>query len=648
MKHMKQTLILLSLLIVSFYTYGQSKYKSANKNFDRLWYKEAAAQYETAIRRGDDSKEVLQKVADAYYFNTDMENASKWYGLLFSKYEDILEPEYAFRYIHSLQGVGNYRLAKGLMKIYSEKINNAQFRVDHLAENDNSLDILLERQPEFYITHLSINTKFSDFGTAFYDDKIVFASTRDTAITHTRIYKWNNQPYLNLFLADTIQDGRDLKNLELFSDAINTKYHEAMVAFNKEKNVMYFTRNNFQDKNLSRDGEGTNHLKLYKATLKNNEWTAITALPFNSESYSVGHPTISPDGKRLYFVSDMPGTLGATDIFMVEIYDDGSYSNAKNLGPKINTSGREMFPFITDDKLYFSSDGHLGLGGLDVFESSYKDTYSKPINLGKPLNSNRDDFAYIVNEETQRGYFSSNRIGGNGDDDIYSFQRIQLSCSQRVVGTVVNEQNGIPEDNVTVNLISKDASVLATTSTNINGEYFFDLTVDCDEKYTVEVTKDGFDPSKKSFVSTSVNEALNRIPLGIKKRNKLIVKEDGVLKIKIGIIYFDFDKSDIRNQAAIELNKVVMLMNEYPQMVIKIESHTDSRGNDDYNEKLSDRRAKATRDYIVSQGINANRIESAIGYGEKQLINDCANGVECQNAKHDLNRRSEFIILKLN
>jgi len=306
-----------------------------------------------------------------------------------------------------------------------------------------------------------------------------------------------------------------------------------------------------------------------------------------------------------------------------------------------------MFPFITNDKLYFSSDGHLGLGGLDVFESAYDKVFGQPTNLGKPLNSHRDDFAYIVNEETQRGYFSSNREGGSGDDDIYSFKRIELSCSQKVKGTVVNIQNGIPEAHVGVSLVDEKETVLASAITNVNGEYMFDIAINCNENYIVKIAKEGYDSTEKPFITTAVNEAVNYVPMGIKKLNKLIVNEGGVLKIKIGIIYFDFDKSEILNRAAIELNKVVMLMNEYPTMIIKIESHTDSRGNDDYNEKLSDRRAKSTRDYIISQGIDENRIESAIGYGEQQLINDCVNGAQCENAKHNLNRRSEFIILKL-
>ena len=645
---MRKIVMICILVFTSISVSSQKKYKAADKDFERLWYVKAAVKYENKIKQGDNSKEVLQRVADAYYFNTDMKNASKWYAALFSQYEDVLAPEYAFRYIHALKGIGNYRLAKGLMKIYAEKLNNNDFKVDQLRENDVQLDKLLNKQPEFYITNLSVNTKFSDFGATFFNDRVVFASTRDTATIKTRIYQWNEQPFLNLFLADTIQDGRDLKNLELLSDELNTKYHEAAATFSKDGKTVYFTRNNYNKKNLGRDKEGVNHLKLYRGRLIDGEWSEIEELPFNSNDYSVGHPNLSPDGKQLYFVSDMPGTMGATDIFVIDLLDDGTFSTPKNLGPLINTSGREMFPFFSGQKLYFSSDGHLGLGGLDIFESAYiSNKFVTPVNPGKPLNSRKDDFAYVVNEETQRGYFSSNRAGGKGDDDIYSFQRIQLICEQSVIGYVVNEKNGIPEDKVVVNLIDSRGNPIAKTITNSNGEYRFDAPVACNSDYRIEIQKEGFENNSKTFNSPPDYNYINKVPLGIKKLNKLIVRENGLLKIKIGLIHFDFDKHDVRNDAAIELNKIVMLMQEYPNMVIKIESHTDSRGNDDYNEKLSDRRAKATRAYIISQGISASRIDSAIGYGEKRLINECKNNVDCAGYKHDQNRRSEFIILKL-
>jgi len=648
MKFIKSILIY-ALFIFSIVGYGQNKYKNADKSFESLWYIQAAQQYESHINKGDTSQEVLQKIGDAYYFNTDMVNANKWYSLLFSKYENTLTPKYAFRYIHSLEGIGNYTLAKGLMKIYGEKLKDRGFKVDQLKENDATLDKILTKQPEFYISHLDMNTKVADFGAAYYKDKIVFASSRDSIDLQTRIYKWNEQPFLNLYVADTIEGGTELKNVELLSDKINTKYHEAAVAFNKEGTIMYFTRNNYTNKKLRRDDDGFNNLKLYRVALNNDEWGAITEVPFNSDAYSVGQPALSDDGKKLYFVSDMPGTMGATDIFVADISEDGSYSTPKNLGPAINTSGREMFPFVTGKQMYFASDGHLGLGGLDIFESEFENGYSEPNNLGSPVNSKLDDFAYIVNPDNRRGYFSSNREGGTGDDDIYSFERIEVTtiCSQLVSGTVVNEANGMPMANAEVTLLDEVETTLAVSTTNSQGEYSFNEMIACDTPYTIKVEKNGYDSTTELFTSTNVNEFQNKIALGIKKRNNLIVQENGVFKIKIGYIHFDYDKALITNDASIELNKIVLLMREYPNMVIKIESHTDARGNDAYNQNLSNDRALATKEYLISQDIEPNRIESAIGYGETMLVNECKNGVPCSDVKHNKNRRSEFIITQL-
>ncbi len=648
---MKKSKIKISILflLVGCLMQAQLKYNDADINFDNLLYVKAAKQYESMVQKGDDSQHVLQRLGDAYFFNTDMENASKWYSVLFSKYENVLEPKYAFRYVHALKGVGNYKLAKGIMKIYTQKLDLSDFQVEQLQNNDEALDEILNRQPQFYISNLAINTSLADFGPMYYKDKIVFSSSRDSLRFETRVYEWNKQPYLDFFMADTIDLGSDLAVVTSFSPILNTRYHEAVATFIPEGNKIYFTRNNYTNQNLGRDGEGTNHLKMYTAELKGGEWTHAQEVSFNSEDYSVGQPALSPDGRQLYFVSDMPGSIGGTDIFVVDVLRDGSFSQPRNLGPTINTSGREMFPYITDEKLYFASDGHLGLGGLDVFESELGNTgFGKPNNLGKPLNSNRDDFGYIVNEYTQRGYFSSNREGGKGDDDIYSFQRLEETCEQTVKGSVVRKSNAQPIVNVVVELLTADGILVGKTGTDPYGAFAFETVLECETAYQVKISKQGFLPNEANFSTSNQKDFVNDVPLEITKElNKLIVRENGVLKIKIDNIYFDLNKADIRQDAAQELNKIVEVMKEYPKMVIKIEAHTDSRGSDRYNESLSDKRAKSTGNYIVSQGIETHRIESAIGYGEKTLLNQCSNGVKCTNEEHDVNRRSEFIIVRL-
>lgn len=645
---MKTAINFITVLLISSLGFAQKSNSKADRKYQNYHYIQATGEYERLVRKGDSSQETLQRLGDIYYFNSDMENAAKWYGQLFSKYEQTLAPDYIFRYIHSLKGVGNYPLAKALMKIYSEKFQGLNFEVSQFQNNDVALDDLRNRQPQFLITHLSLNTALADFAPIYFQDKIVFASSRDTMKLHTRVYEWNQQPYLNLYEADTVQMGSDLIDIRKFGNNINTKYHEAGATFNAEGTIMYFTRNNYTEKNLERDSAGTNHLKIYRSNFEDGSWSVPEEVPFNSRDYSVGQPALSPDGKKLFFVSDMPGGVGDTDIYYVYIDSLGSYSEPVNLGSRINTSGREMFPFVSNEKLYFASNGHLGLGGLDIFESSIDEGFSIPSNLGPLINSPKDDFAFIIDEGSNRGYFSSNRDGGFGDDDIYSFRRLEPVCEQFVKGTVLRKANDQAVVNASVSLKSADGTVIATGTTDAYGAFAFEEILSCEVGYAIEVSKEGYGASSKEFTTGKVLGETKNIPLVMTKElNKLIVMENGVLKIKINDIYFDLNKAAIRADAGQELDKIVEVMKEYPKMIIKIESHTDSRGSDQYNEKLSDRRAKSTRDYIISQGIESSRIASAIGYGEKKLLNKCSNGVRCSNSEHDINRRSEFIIVSL-
>ncbi|KZS40078.1 flagellar motor protein MotB [Aquimarina aggregata] len=645
-----KNVITISLILFSFLGYSQKKYKRADDFFDKMWYIEAAKEYEAAIEKGDKSKEVLQKAGDAYYFNTNMEGAHKWYDLLVSEYPDAIEAEYLFRYAHTFQGIDDNRSAKKWMKKFSQKANAKDPRAQLYSQDKISLEDVLDLEPQFTLKNLEINTKFSDFGPMYFQDLLVYSSAVDTSNYHTRNYHWNEQPFLNLLLGEVNTSQTDVIFLEEFSRELNTKYHEATVAFSPDQKTIYFTRNNYNG-SLERDDNGINHLKLYSAKIivggEKIEWTEVKELPFNSNDYSVGHPTVSKDGTKLYFVSDMPGSIGATDIFVVDIIGEDTYSQPRNLGPTINTYGREMFPYITDKALYFASDGHLGLGGLDVFESKHDYTFNTPINLGAPLNSNLDDFGYIVNENTNKGYVCSNRKTGKGDDDIYSFERTPIEkCQQTINGRVTNSSTKDPISEAKLVLLSENGEIVAETQSQLNGDYSFNYKADCRTSYQIKTEKIGY-KLNTTPLKTNNNTGEINVPITLSTVNKLIVEEGGVLKIKIGIIYFDINKSVIRNDAASELNKVVLLMKEYPKMIIKIESHTDSRSNNDYNLKLSDKRAKATREYIISQNIEAERIESAIGYGESKLINECEDDIPCSEVRHQLNRRSEFIIIKM-
>ncbi|MDP5229123.1 MAG: OmpA family protein [Cellulophaga sp.] len=630
---------------------NQSKLiQKADLYFEKMWYAEAAELYELALEdKKNYSFEVLKKAGDAYYFNTNMEKAFYYYDILYKNYEEYMSSDNYFKYAHTLKGTGKYAKAKRLMRIYNKMEAKSSESID--LENDTPNEVILDKimnaPVKFNIKNIDINSEFSDFSPMFYEsDKVVYASSKDSSTFVTRKYKWNDQPFLDLYVSKVNEENAELKEAVKFSKKINSKYHEASVAFSPDNKTMYFTRNNY-GKKLKRDDNGINHLKLYKSTKIGEEWSEATELPFNSDNYSTGHPALSADGKKLYFVSDMPGSIGETDIFVVDVSEDGIYSEPRNLGSKINTEKKELFPFITGTKLYFSSDGHIGMGGLDVYESIYDDEgFQEAVNAGKPINSNKDDFSYIINEKDQTGYFASNREGGKGDDDIYSFKLLtpEKTTNAAIAGIVTELVTGDYLPKAMVMLLDENNIKLREMETEDDGSFVFS-DLESDKKYILRTNKDEYLEDITEAI-TKVDDTTN-VTIALRKLEELIAVENGIRKLKTDMIYFDFDKSNIRKDAAVELDKLVKTMNEYPTMVIKIESHTDSRGSKAYNRYLSDNRAKATRAYMISQGIDASRIESATGYGEDQLINECDGTVPCTKEKHELNRRSEFIIVKM-
>ena len=496
---------------------------------------------------------------------------------------------------------------------------------------------------EYTIKNLEINTKNSDFGTAFLGkDKIIFAAPKEGTTIIRETWKENDQNFLDLYTG-LITDDRQVIDKRKMPGDVNTKYHEAGVAVTKDLKTIYFTANNYYEKKFLTDSSGVNNLQMFRASLGiDGKWTLKEKMPFNHVDYSIGHPALSHDDKQLYFVSDMPGGMGETDIYVVDINDDGSFGVPRNLGNKINSYKREMFPYIGKDNiLYFSSDGHGGHGELDIFASKiYDNTVSEPLNLEMPINSEADDFAFIIDDMKDRGFFSSNREEGKGDDDIYSFLALPglyIHCIHEVRGVVRSQSTGQPLPGATVELRDHAGEVLETvTASSVDATYSLNKSV-CDSTFVVVGMHKGY-LNDEETINTVNDTGADALVLDLNLPDQFVSN-----KVNINTIYFDFDKSNIRPDAAKELDKVVQVMNAYPKLTIEAGSHTDSRASDAYNMKLSERRAKSTVDYIVSKGIDASRIIYK-GYGETQLVNKCANGVKCSKEEHQANRRTEFKI----
>lgn len=647
---MKLKFIYFSLLsVITFTTYAQKGAENkAEKNYDKMAYIDAIKTYERIAEKGYKNPEMLQKIANAYYFNADLVNAEKWYSELFSMTEE-LEPETYFRYAQSLKGVGNYSKADEMMAKFNQK-SQSDSRGKLGLSQKNYLEEIKKNSGRYQIEDAGINSEYSDYGTAFFGDQVVFTSTRDTGNFTKRRHTWTDQ-YFSKFYTSKLNEDGSLTDAKKFGTKITSKFNESTAVFTKDGKTVYFTRNNFNNGKKGKDENKVTLLKIYKATFEADKWTNIIELPFNNDSYQVAHPTLSSDEKTLYFASDMPGTIGLSDIFKVSINDDGSYGTPINLGPSINTEGRETFPFISsDNELYFASDGHPGLGGLDIFITRLESdgSFKQVLNVGEPANSPSDDFALIINKSTKRGFLTSNRTGGKGNDDIYKFletKEIEFKCEQQLKGVVTDAATGIVLPNTKLTLLDSQFAVLKETVSGENGTYDFGI-LDCNTKYYVRAAKDDY-ITKESVIILPNENGITELPIQLEKAVIAIpVGGDLADVFKINLIYFDLDKSNIRPDAAIDLAKILDVLNQNPTMKIDIRSHTDSRASHKYNEKLSDRRAKSTMDWLVKNGIDQSRL-TAKGYGETQLVNTCADGVKCSEDEHQQNRRSEFIITEL-
>lgn len=637
-----------ALLIITLFSIGTiysqiGKQARADKKYDNYAYIDAIEVYEKVAEKGHKSVDLFEKLGNSYYFNGEYDKAEKWYSELFAMTEDV-PAEYYFRYSQSLKSIGNYKKADEYQLKFYQKTNDKAG--EEMLRNRNYLDELRKNSDRYVVENAGINTEFSDYGSMFKGADVIFTSARKTKDVFQKKHSWTGQYFTKLYTAKVADDGK-LSDAQEFAKELDSKFHEATPVFTKDGNTVYFTRNNYNEGKKGKSDDKVNKLKIYKATLKDGKWEDIKELPFNNDNYSVAHPALSADEKTLFFSSDMPGTLGASDIFKVAINGDGTFGTPENLGSGINSPLRETFPYVTDKNvLYFSSDDHLGIGGLDVFEAKMnKDgSYTSVRNVGAPINSPKDDFGYIVNTKTHVGYFTSNRDGGVGSDDIYKFQ--ENVCEQLIRGTITDMQTALALPGAKVSLFDANMELIKAVEADDKGDFAFEENIECDKKYYVRAEKADYE-TKEINVSVPLKSGETRADIALEKRVMPIENGTDLAKIfDISIIYFDLDKWNIRPDAAVDLEKIIAVMEKYPKMKVDIRSHTDSRQTHKYNERLSDRRAKSTLEYMVKNGIDRSRL-TAKGFGETQLINGCSDGVNCSEAEHQKNRRSEFIVLSM-
>ncbi|MDF3026437.1 MAG: OmpA/MotB domain protein [Fluviicola sp.] len=734
-----KTILLAIICSVSLSVWGQSgKLKKADNYFNRLSYAYAAELYEELIGSEVDSPALKSKLAYSYLKMDNYTKSVDYYSKMITSSE--AKPDDYYNYSQVLKQTGNYSESDKWMNKYSESVT-ADIRSQLFLSNTAYKSKIEKNQAFFSLENLALNTSSADFG-GYYNskqDQVYFITARKKRAFVKNEWSWDARRFLDLYQVSVSKENK-LGTPERVSK-VNTKFHEGPVAFAPDGKKAYFTRNNISSGSKRRDGQKIQNLKVYIADIdENGNLVNETEFPYNSKDYSVGHPTITADGKTMYLVSDKPGGIGGADIYKVAISDNGTFGEMINLGNKINTEGQEMFPFIdTEGRLFFSTDGHPGLGGLDVFVAFFdKGTIGKIHSLGLPVNSQFDDFAFNMSKDFKTGFLSSNRDGGKGGDDIYSVQLLRpFVFGVTIKGTAKDKKGGIVPF-AKIDLKDDKGNIIETVTADENGAYTFEA--EYEKNYGLGGTKADYFAGKNT-ASTFTNEqvviadvVLEKDPglslyalitdkktgnplqgvkvflvdnmtgqskqietpasgdfreaLFGKKLNdrgsyNLVLQKEGYFSktityntlfdrpgqydvhgkldlgmdpevkdlaemIQINPINFDLNKFNIRPDAAKELDKIVEVMNKYPYMVVELGSHTDCRASKAYNIKLSDKRAKASAEYIKKKITNPERIYGK-GYGESRLLNGCecegAVKSDCSEEEHQKNRRTEFKVI---
>lgn len=736
-KHLLILWILIGNLSMLAFANGPSfTMRRANKLFNSFAYKDAAALYEMELKKDAKNYQAQKNVATCYRKMNDMLNAEKWYAKVVEN--ESTDPENYLFYAQALEFNGKIDEAKVYYKKFTASAN-----MDKRGERKmKSLDAIASFYTDsiyYKVNNVAFNTAGSDYGIAYCKEGLTFATAGIQNSFVKSEFKWNNEAFSDLFLIRMF-DERDsvFAPAKALSDYVNSKYNEGPACYDSEGRTLAFTRNGYLKGKAIAGKDKTNYLQIYIATDKMHDWKNIKPFSQNSTSYSVCHPAFSMDGKTMYFISDMPGGFGGTDIYMSK-NDNGKWTDPVNMGISVNTEGNELFPSVLRDSiLYFASNGKGGLGGLDIFAAQINGEKVKEVlNMGYPINTPYDDFGLIYNKSKKIGFFSSNRPGGKGKDDIYRFTYSKPDFQLKLA--VFDSESKQPLKKAKVKLYDSKNKLIQEVETDDAG--FFTSPIDMESSFSVAVSSSKYFDQAKPFDTKEVKgfEKLVEIPmfkdLGFNLVGKITDSESkstmegvqitildaksgadvydgksnasgdfqknlsnyslnqmvnyeiklekpgyiaktiyyskqltksgdinlnddinlGMEKLKVGTdigkvfnlnpIYFDSGKAEIREDAQIELNKIVKALEDNPTIVIEIGSHTDSRSATKANLTLSDKRAKATVDYIISKGIDKSRL-SGKGYGESKLVNKCKDGVKCSEDEHQQNRRTEFRIVK--
>ena len=714
-------------------------FKQANELFDEYAYKDALGLYEQLLAANYEKPELKLQIAECYRHLNNPRKAAYYYSEVV-KNDGVAEPIHNFHYASSLYQIGQYEKAQEWLEVYKEQSPNDE-RVDKIVDAINNYGNFFIDSSLYKITKLSINSVESDFGPALYNGGLVFASARKDPTNLTKQkYKRDNTAFLDLYYA-RIKEDSSMGGVSKFHPHVNTKFHESSTTFFDNEQKVLFTRNNYYEKKVLKSSTGDVNLKVFEAEQgPDGKWINIKGMPFNSDEYSTGHPTITNDGKRIYFVSDMPGGQGGPDIYYTD-WENGTWGPPQNLGSEVNTQGRELFPSVYEDEyLYFASNGHLGMGGLDIYQLDLKT--NEIVNLGYPINTSYDDFGLVREPSGHSGFLSSNRKGGKGNDDIYRFDHLFVDLEIIIVDFETNSP--VPGANLIV--YDKDievrkakadddgrVTIKVASGKDYDLKVIKDMCLTLNQDYSTENKKPGdseqlvlqlrkfveldgiaYDASTKEVIPEAEISVVNEITgdeeveytnkegeftlkLLTSERYSLVGKYEDKVDILVGLtpctdeilsidlhlepkildvqedklttiddrakttllgngvritgpieidnIYYEFDKWEIRKDATASLDKIIEVMTDNPSIVIELSSHTDSRGSTSYNQTLSEKRARSAVDYIVKSGIDPKRLQ-AKGYGESKLLNDCTDGKDCDDTKHQENRRTEFMVLE--